>query len=84
VWVVVDRLSMMRHFIQCHTTIDAVGLAWLFLQEVVPLHGILVTIVSDWEPQFASTFCGQICSRLGIDQRMPTEFIHRQIARPNR
>jgi len=67
IWVVVDRLSKMRHFIPCHTTIDAVGLAKLFLREVVRIYGVPVTIVSDQSPQFASTFWGQICSRLGID-----------------
>jgi len=53
VWMVVDRLSNMRHLVPCHTTIDAVGLAELFLREVVRLHGFPKTIVSDPGPQFA-------------------------------
>jgi len=56
VWVVVDRRSKMRHFISCHTTIDAVGLAKLFLREVERLHGLPKTIISDSGSQFASTF----------------------------
>jgi hypothetical protein len=74
VWVVVDSLSKMRHFIPCHTTIDVVGLARLFLQEVVCLHGLPRTIVSDREPQFASTIWGQICNRLAVDGQMSTAF----------
>jgi hypothetical protein len=72
VWVVVDRLSTMRHFIPCHTTIDAVGLAKLSLREVVPLYMLPKTIVSDRGPQLASTIWGQVSSRLGIDRRMFT------------
>jgi hypothetical protein len=67
VWVVVDRRSKMRHFIPCHTSIDAVGLAKLFLREVIQLHGLTKTIMSDRGPQFASIFRGQICNWLGID-----------------
>jgi transposase InsO family protein len=74
VWVVVDRLSKMGHFIHCHTTMDALGLAKLFLWDVVCLHGLPKTIVSDRGPQFASTFWGQTCSRLGIDPQMSKAF----------
>jgi len=70
----VDRLSKMRHFIPCHTIIDAVGLGRLFLRKVVRLHGLPRTIVSDRGPQFASTFWGQICDQLGIDRQMSTAF----------
>jgi hypothetical protein len=67
VWVVVDRLLKMRHFVPCHTTLAAVGLAELFLWGVELLHGQLKTSISDHKPQFASTVWGQIYSRLGID-----------------
>jgi hypothetical protein len=46
-WVVVDRLSKMHDFIRCHTTIDAVELGKLILREVVRLHGLQCTNVSD-------------------------------------
>ena len=74
VWVVVDTLSKMRRFIPCHTTIDAVGLAKLFLREVVLLHGLPRTIISDQGSRFALPFWGQICSRLWIDRLMSTAF----------
>jgi hypothetical protein len=51
-WVVVDNVSKIRHFIPCHTTIDAVGVAKLFLQEVVCWHGSPRPNVSDRGPHF--------------------------------
>jgi transposase InsO family protein len=64
----------MHHLIPCHTTIDAVGLAKLFLREVVRLHGLPKTIVSERGRQIASTCWRPICSRLGIDRRMSKAF----------
>jgi len=55
IWVVVDQLAKIRHFIPYLTTIDALGLAELFLRDVVSLHGLPLTIVSDRGPQLAST-----------------------------
>jgi len=74
IWVVVDRLSKMRHFVPCHTTIDAQGLAEIFLKEVVRLHGLPKTIISDRGPQFAAVFWKRICERLGINRRLSTAF----------
>jgi hypothetical protein len=47
IWVVVDRLTKARHLVPCHSTVDAQGLADLFLPHVFRLRGLPLTIVSD-------------------------------------
>jgi hypothetical protein len=41
IWVIVDRLTKDRHFIPCHTTVDAESLADLFIQHVFRVDGLL-------------------------------------------
>ena len=74
VWVLLDRLSKMRHFVPCQTTVDARGLAEMFLKEVVRLHGPLKTIVSDRGPQFAAVFWKTLCERLGVNRQLSMAF----------
>ena len=56
IFVVVNWFSKMARFIPCCRSIDASHMAKLFFKEIVMLHGLLTTIVSDRDVKIVSCF----------------------------
>jgi hypothetical protein len=55
-WVIVDRLTKVAHFIPVKTTYSSVELAELYMSRIVCLHGVPKKIMSDRGTQFTSKF----------------------------
>ena len=56
IWVIVDRMTKSSHFLLVKTTDPVRKLAKLYLKEIVRLHGVPVSIMSDHHARFTSMF----------------------------
>ena len=73
-WVVICRLTSMVHLIPVTTTVTAVELSWKYLREVVRLHGLPSSIVSDRDSKFTSRWWKELHRILGAKLLMSTSF----------
>ena len=65
VWVIVDRLIKSAHFIPVKISHNLNKLAELYVKEVIRLHGMPVSIISDRDPRFTSRFWSSLQGALG-------------------
>ena len=74
VWVIVDRLTKSAHFLPIRWGISLEQLAERYMNEIVHLHGVPVSIVSDRDLRFTSRFWGSLQKALGTKLHMSTAF----------
>ncbi|CAA9373459.1 hypothetical protein AVDCRST_MAG94-4350 [uncultured Leptolyngbya sp.] len=72
--VVVDRYTKMAHYIPTRKTIDAPELADVFLEEILRLHGVPQSIVSDRGTVFTAQFWSALCFHTKIRRKLSTAF----------
>src|SRR3954463_10466605 len=65
IWVVVDRLTKVAHFIPVKTTYTSAKLAKIYMARIVYLHGVPSKVVSGRGTQFTSKFWRQLHETLG-------------------
>ena len=73
-WVIICRLTSMVHLIPTHTTITAKELSWKYLREIVRLHGLPSSIVSDRDSKFTSKWWRELHRLIGTKLTMSTSF----------
>jgi len=74
VWVIVDRLTKSAHFIPVNMKYKMEKLVELYIKEVVRLHGIPSSIVSDKDPRFTLRFCTSLHEALGTKLKLSSTY----------
>jgi hypothetical protein len=74
IWVIIDRLTKVAHFIPVKTTVGGATLARIYLKEIVRLHGIPRKIVSDRGTQFTSKFWTSLEKAMGTKLDFSTAY----------
>lgn len=74
IWVIVDRLTKSAHFLPVKTTYNVAKLAEIYIEEIVRLHGMPSSIISDRDPKFTSHFWRALHEALGTELRLSSAY----------
>ena len=73
-WVIVDRMSKFAHFIPIKVSFSAEDYTKLYINEIVKLHGVPLSIILNWGTQFTSHFWKAFQKGLGTYVNLSTTF----------
>ncbi|GAU45188.1 hypothetical protein TSUD_178810 [Trifolium subterraneum] len=74
IWVVVDRLTKSAHFVAIKIGTLVPKLAEIYVEQIIRLHGIPSSIVSDRDPKFTSRFWESLQEALGTKLRLSSAY----------
>ena len=74
VWVIVDRLMKSAHFLAMRMTLTLEEFYRLYIREIVRLHRVPVSIVSNRDPRFTEHFWKSFQKAMGTRLAMSTAF----------
>jgi IS30 family transposase len=74
IWVIVDRLTKVAHFLPVKANYSVSRLAELYVDNILKLHGAPRSIVSDRGPQFTTQFWKSLHASMGIELNYSTSF----------
>ena len=74
VWVIVDWLTKSTHFLAVRMTFTLEEFYRLYIRELVRLHGVLVSIVSDRDQRLTTHFWKSFQKAMGTQLTMITIF----------
>ncbi|GJR81823.1 putative reverse transcriptase domain-containing protein [Tanacetum coccineum] len=74
IWVIVDQLTKSAHFLPMCEDFKMDRLARLYLNEIVAMHGVSISIISDRDSHFTSRFWQTMQEALGTKLDMSTAY----------
>ena len=74
IWVIVDRLTKSTHFLPFKIGQFMNKMTTLYMDNIVKLHGVPKSIVSDRDPKFVSRFWSMFQSSMGTQLKFSTAY----------
>ncbi|GJU44246.1 putative reverse transcriptase domain-containing protein [Tanacetum coccineum] len=74
IWVIVDRLTKLAHFLAIREDYSTKRLARIYIDEIVARHGVPMSIISDRDRRFTSQCWQTIQQALGTRLDMSTDY----------
>jgi hypothetical protein len=74
IWVIIDRLTKSAHFLPVNINYNVDKLTEIYIKEIIRLHGVPSSIVSDRDPKFTSHFWQSLQKALGTKLRLSSAY----------